>query len=191
MKPWIAWRAASTALLLAFQASTAASQQSSAAPAHGSEGPTTEALFTPEDDATAKIVALLGRAKHEIAVQAYLFTSRKLANALLRAHRAGVWVEVIVDQEQLEKGGAPGAAELAAAGVPVYADSRHAAAHSKILLIDAATEAPVLITGSYNFTVAAQSRNAENVLIIRGDQSLAAAYRKNWQHHRAHSVRLQ
>ena len=150
-----------------------------------------EALFTPEDDAIGKIVAAIGHAKRDIRVQAYLFTSRKLANALVRAQRSGVEVAVIVDREQLEKGGVTMAAELAAGHVPVYVDGEHNSAHNKIILIDTASNTPVVITGSYNFTVAAQTKNAENLLILRGQQTLAAAYRENWDNHRKHSQRLQ
>ena len=44
----------------------------------------------------------------------------------------------------------------------------------KILLIDAEGEAPAVITGSYNFTWSAQARNAENVLILRGNPAVRA-----------------
>jgi phosphatidylserine/phosphatidylglycerophosphate/cardiolipin synthase-like enzyme len=44
----------------------------------------------------------------------------------------------------------------------------------------------VSITGSFNFTKAAQEKSAENLLIIR-DQALAAPYPHNWQVHAHHS----
>lgn len=187
--------ALAAAWLLILQPCTAANQQphgsQADAPANHTAMAGVEALFTPEDDATARIVAAIGAARESIRVQAYLFTSRKLANALIRAHRAGVTVAVIVDREQLEKGGAPSIADLLHAGVPVHVDGQHVAAHNKIILIDAAAKAPVVISGSYNFTVAAQTKNAENVLIIHGDRRLAAAYDAHWQLHRAHSVPVQ
>mgnify|MGYP003693908913 CR=1 FL=1 len=36
------------------------------------------------------------------------------------------------------------------------------------------------MTGSYNYTTAAQTRNAENVLIVRHDSALALQYRANF-----------
>ena len=45
--------------------------------------------------------------------------------------------------------------------------------------------APV-ITGSFNFTKAAEERNAENVLVIH-DPKLARQYLDNWQRHADHS----
>lgn len=43
-----------------------------------------------------------------------------------------------------------------------------------------------VIMGSFNFTKAAESSDAENLLVIR-DTALAARYLKNWQTHRDHS----
>jgi phosphatidylserine/phosphatidylglycerophosphate/cardiolipin synthase-like enzyme len=44
----------------------------------------------------------------------------------------------------------------------------------------------LVITGSFNFTKAAEERNAENLLIMRS-RKLAEAYIGNWQKHKAHS----
>jgi phosphatidylserine/phosphatidylglycerophosphate/cardiolipin synthase-like enzyme len=60
-----------------------------------------------------------------------------------------------------------------------------AIAHNKVILIDGKT----LLTGSFNFTKAAQEKNAENLIILH-DPEIARAYLKNWQSHRAHSERL-
>src|ERR1700730_18618201 len=43
-----------------------------------------------------------------------------------------------------------------------------------------------VITGSFNFTKSAETRNAENLLIIH-DPVLAARYLQNWNVHAAHS----
>lgn len=59
----------------------------------------------------------------------------------------------------------------------------HGLAHNKIMVIDRA----VVITGSFNFTKAAEEVNAENLLVIR-DSGLAAKYAANWQEHFRHSV---
>ena len=44
----------------------------------------------------------------------------------------------------------------------------------------------VVITGSFNFTRAAEEKNAENWLVIR-DKALAAKYIENWKAHAQHS----
>ena len=148
---------------------------------------TVQAAFAPWDDAQGMILAAIRRARRQILVQAYSFTSRNLANALVAAHRRGIEVRVIADSEQTRSGEASRIAELAAAGIPVLLDAAFQSAHSKIMLIDAQAEHPAVITGSYNWTYAAQYRNAENVLVLRDNPELARAYLANWQHHAANS----
>jgi phosphatidylserine/phosphatidylglycerophosphate/cardiolipin synthase-like enzyme len=44
-----------------------------------------------------------------------------------------------------------------------------------------------VITGSFNFTKAAEERNAENLLVIQ-DADLARKYAENWRNHLKHST---
>jgi phosphatidylserine/phosphatidylglycerophosphate/cardiolipin synthase-like enzyme len=67
-------------------------------------------------------------------------------------------------------------------GIPIKIDAQHAIAHNKVMIIDGET----VITGSFNFTKAAEENNAENLLIIR-DKRLAQQYIKNWLEHERHS----
>ena len=69
------------------------------------------------------------------------------------------------------------------AGVPTFIDGKHQIAHNKIIVIDGET----VITGSFNFTKAAEESHAENLLVIR-DAVLAAKYAENWNEHLPHSV---
>jgi phosphatidylserine/phosphatidylglycerophosphate/cardiolipin synthase-like enzyme len=129
--------------------------------------------FTPGGNCTDAIVQALGDAKHTILVQAYSFTSAPIAKALLDAHKRGVQVQVILDKDnRTDKYSA--ADFLANQGVPTTIDTAHAIAHNKIMIVDGEG----VITGSFNFTKAAQERNAENLLIIR-DPTLAAQYTQN------------
>jgi phosphatidylserine/phosphatidylglycerophosphate/cardiolipin synthase-like enzyme len=43
-----------------------------------------------------------------------------------------------------------------------------------------------VITGSFNFTKAAEEKNAENLLILKSKE-LAVEYLKNWEKHKGHS----
>jgi phosphatidylserine/phosphatidylglycerophosphate/cardiolipin synthase-like enzyme len=148
-----------------------------------------EIVFTPGGDAEGAILRAVNEARHSIQVQAFLFTSRKLAAALIAAKRRGVVVELLTDREMLIKGQNSRVPELAGAGIPVWLEVRYAAAHNKVMLIDAADTDSAVITGSYNFTYSAQARNAENLLILRGNPALARAYAENWRRHRDEAVR--
>lgn len=150
-----------------------------------------EAVFSPQENIVRAIETATQHARSEILVQAYYFSNKKIARALMRAQRRGVRVQVLLDQRQLEGGATLVARDLAAAGVEVFIDGDHAAAHNKVMLIDAGGNESTLITGSFNFTYAAQDKNAENILIVRGSRALAQRYHANWQAHRQHSQRLQ
>ncbi len=142
-----------------------------------------EVLFTPWDDAEGALLREIGAAKN-IRVQAYLITSRNITRALIAAHERGVRVEVLADRDMVVKGGKSLVPQIHAAGIVVRLETRYAAAHNKILLIDAEGDTPVVITGSYNFSFSAQARNSENLLILRGNRALARAYLDNWHRHR-------
>ena len=117
-------------------------------------------------------------------VQAYSFTSKPIADALVKAHRRGVNVRVIVDRGQPKaKGGKVW--DLVSSGVQVWVDRAHAIAHNKVIIIDGST----VVTGSFNFTVSAETRNAENLLVIR-DAEVSRLYADNWERCLAHSERM-
>jgi phosphatidylserine/phosphatidylglycerophosphate/cardiolipin synthase-like enzyme len=178
------------ALLFAALAAPAAAIETAphrALPAQG----TVEALFAPWQDVEGALVAEIRAGRRTVHVQAYAFTSRALAQALIEAHRRGVQVSVLADREQAERLDNSRLPQLVAAGIPVALEVRYAAAHNKILLVDAEGEAPAVITGSYNFTWSAQAKNAENVLILRGHRALARDYLDNWRRHRAEAVAWQ
>jgi PLD-like domain len=52
----------------------------------------------------------------------------------------------------------------------------HAIVHSKVLVIDPLSSNPVVVTGSHNFSASASAKNDENLVIVRGNKKLAAAY---------------
>jgi phosphatidylserine/phosphatidylglycerophosphate/cardiolipin synthase-like enzyme len=130
--------------------------------------------FTPGQNCTGEIVGTIQQAKKVIRVQAYSFTSAPIAKALVDAKRRGIDVKVILDKSQ-QKARYTSATFLHNQGIPVYIDYKPAIAHNKVMVIDN----QFIITGSFNFTKAAQTRNAENLLIIK-DPVLAKTYTGNW-----------
>jgi phosphatidylserine/phosphatidylglycerophosphate/cardiolipin synthase-like enzyme len=54
-------------------------------------------------------------------------------------------------------------------------------------VIDAGLDNCAVMTGSFNFTYAAQQRNAENALLLRGNAPLCEAYYDNWRRHYTHA----
>jgi phosphatidylserine/phosphatidylglycerophosphate/cardiolipin synthase-like enzyme len=140
-----------------------------------------QVYFSPNGGCTDAIVKAISEAKSEILVQAYSFTSTPIAKALLEAHKRGVKVEAILDKSQRREK-YTSATFLANSRIPTFIDDAHAIAHNKIIIVDGQT----VITGSFNFTKAAEEKNAENVLIINSPE-LAKLYIENWKHHKEHS----
>ena len=155
-----------------------------AMPARGS----VQLAFTPWDDAEGMVVACIGRARQQILVQAFNFTSRALANALVTAKRRGVDVQVMADREQTFGGESSRIPDLVRAGIPVMLEVRYQSAHNKVMVVDAGSADAAVITGSYNWTYAAQYKNAENVLILRGNPDIVNAYAANWRRHFADAL---
>jgi len=141
--------------------------------------------FSPDGDCTRAIVDQIDNAKSEILIQAYSFTSTPIAKALVNAHKRGVHVEIILDKSNKSKKYSAGDF-TAHMGVTTYIDSRHAIAHNKIIIIDKET----VITGSFNFTKAAEEKNAENLLIMKSKE-LAKTYIENWSKHKDHSEKYE
>ena len=138
--------------------------------------------FTPPAHAAAAIVNAIDASEHEVLVQAYGFTHNALAQALVRAHQRGVNVQVLLDKKS-QASNRYVIAVLEEAEIAVRQDGKHAIAHNKVMVIDQ----DVVITGSFNFTNSAATRNAENFLVLRS-ADLAEQYRVQWHSHWAHGV---
>lgn len=144
----------------------------------------TEVYFSPDGGATAAIVREIDRASYKILVQAYSFTSKPIASALLRAQKRNVEVTVIMDGRELkEKYNA--VRFFKNSRVQIFLDDKHAIAHNKVIIVDNKT----LITGSFNFTKAAEFENAENLLVFKDNPPLVERYEKNFYEHLSHSRR--
>ncbi|HUO05177.1 MAG TPA: phospholipase D family protein [Candidatus Binataceae bacterium] len=135
-------------------------------------------------DPTATIVKIIDSARHQVLVQAYEFTSHPIAKAIADAHRRGLDVRVILDKNNLKETYSE-LGFLQHDGVPIMIDYALNIAHSKVMIVDGDT----VITGSFNFTKAAETENGENLVVIR-DPAVAAQYLTNWNSRMAQSAAL-
>jgi phosphatidylserine/phosphatidylglycerophosphate/cardiolipin synthase-like enzyme len=143
---------------------------------------TVSVYFSPEGGCTEAVVRELAAAQKHVLVQAYAFTSTPIAKALLDAQKWGVDIQVLLDKSNVTAQYSS-TTFLTNAAVPVAIDSQHAIAHNKVMIIDDAT----VVTGSFNFTKAAEHANAENLVILKDAPDLAQRYCQNWLAHAAHS----
>jgi hypothetical protein len=117
-----------------------------------------------------------------VLMQAYSFTSVPIAKALVEAHKRGVKILAVLDKSN-ETDKYSAATFLHNFGIQPLMDAAHAIAHNKVMVIDSTT----IITGSFNFTKAAEEKNAENMLVIKDAPELVQAYEASIRMHAGHA----
>lgn len=130
--------------------------------------------FTPNKKCQSHIIREINAARESIRLQAFGFTDKAIATALVEAHKRGVDVKLILDKSNVNDGRSA-KDYVVSHGVHVRIDYPTGIAHNKVIIIDKST----LITGSYNFSENAHKRNTENVLVLISP-ALCESYTYNW-----------
>lgn len=137
---------------------------------------TVEVAFSPDMGATDLVVKAIGEARKTLRVAAYSFTSKPIAQTLLDAHKRGIDVRVVVDKSQA-KARYSSATFLANVGIPIRIDYKYAIMHNKFIIVDDAN----IELGSFNYTKAAEEKNAENAMVLRNDPPVVKQYDAEWE----------
>jgi phosphatidylserine/phosphatidylglycerophosphate/cardiolipin synthase-like enzyme len=132
-------------------------------------------MFAPDDPITDEVVARIQAAQQRVDVLAFAFTSDPIAQAMIDARTRGLAVRAVMENRN-SKGTGSEFATLQGGNVDVHRDGNCYIMHSKTIIIDGR----IVITGSFNWTRAAQQQNDENVLIIE-DPGLAARYLEEFE----------
>jgi len=143
-------------------------------------GTTIENYFAPEDDVEDHIVATLKNAKESIYFAAFTFTSQPISQEVIDRYQAGVKVEGIYEKRQVSAGSDQSYNLLTQDKLPVLFDGNRYTMHDKFFVIDH----QIVITGSFNYTKAANTENDENLLILHSPQIAEQYYNefvKIWQ----------
>jgi phosphatidylserine/phosphatidylglycerophosphate/cardiolipin synthase-like enzyme len=135
-----------------------------------------EAHFSPEEEIAPTIVKLIDGSQHSLDIAVYAFTHADIAAAVIRAHQRGVRVRMVMDLKNAS-GRDSCIPDLIKAGIEVRIRHKDGDQHSKYLVIDQA----IVVTGSYNFTVRADERNSENVVVIRNAPNVVKAFSDDYQ----------
>ncbi len=149
------------------------------------DGTRIEMRFSPTDSTSRRINALLGGAKRAIYTANLTFTYATFARTLRRRHDAGVDVRSIIDNIDDQGSQFPFLQSFA----DIHAWTLPGFLHHKYAVVDAApgdeADGSLVITGSHNWSLSAETRNDENTLIIFSDrianqylQEFAARYRE-------------
>jgi cardiolipin hydrolase len=130
-----------------------------------------EACFSPQHDCASRIVRLFEGARRSVDVCVFTITDDRITEAITRAHRRGVALRVISDNDKSYDAGSD-IQRLERAGVPVRLDVTAFHMHHKFALFDGG----LLLNGSYNWTRSASLNNEEN-FILTSDPKLVQPFR--------------
>ena len=135
-----------------------------------------EVYFSPDDGTIDRLLELIRDAEERVLFMAYSFTDDDLAQAMLERAEEGVLVRGVFDEGQAKSNLGGEYERLLENGIEVRLDGNPRGMHHKVMLIDD----QILITGSYNFSNNAKTRNDENTLIIHSPE-LAALYLQEFE----------
>ncbi len=137
------------------------------------DGTAVENYFAPEDQVMSHLLDLVNGAKKSVHYMIYTYTHRDLSEAMIARARAGVDVSGVIE----DRGSLNGAlVSLYCARLPVKVDGNPYTMHHKVIILDGTT----VVTGSFNFTNAADNDNDDNLIVIH-NPALAAAYEQEFQ----------
>lgn len=126
------------------------------------DGTSIGVYFSPEDGTAASLVRLIGEAEESIDFLAYAFTSDALATAMIGSAQNDVIVSGVFEKSQCITNRGCEFDRLESSGLRVRLDGNPDDMHHKVIIIDH----QIVVTGSYNFSASAESRNDENTIII-------------------------
>ena len=126
--------------------------------------------FCPEDDCASHIASMIKNSKESINAAFFTFTSEEIADELLKAQSRGVDVSILVESRQRNVKNSQ-YQRLKDFGLDIKLDSNKYTMHHKVLIIDGKT----VVTGSFNPTLSADTKNDENLLILH-DGRIASAF---------------
>lgn len=138
-----------------------------------------EASFSPGTDCLQTIQNCLRHARQRIDICVFTLSDDRVAEEVLAAHRRGVAVRIVTDNDKEYDAGSD-ISRLRDAGIPVVVDRTEAHMHHKFAIFDGER----LLNGSYNWTRSAGQYNEENVVLSNDRQlvgTFSAQFEKLWR----------
>jgi phosphatidylserine/phosphatidylglycerophosphate/cardiolipin synthase-like enzyme len=129
-----------------------------------------EVYFSPDDGTADRLLTLIREARQSIYFMAYSFTSQELADAMIARARDGLRLAGVFERSQYESNYGTQFDRLREAGIDVRLDGNPRNMHHKVIILDG----EIVVTGSYNFSYSAETKNDENTLIIHQPEIAAS-----------------
>jgi phosphatidylserine/phosphatidylglycerophosphate/cardiolipin synthase-like enzyme len=135
----------------------------------------TEVYFSLYDNPQKEIIKNINQAQAFINIAMYTFTDKEIALSLANAQERGVKVRVYLDRSQI--GSTYSISRLLVQkGIKVRISTNNYIMHNKFAIIDNR----LLLTGSYNWTFAANNKNEENLMVI-DDPEIITRYQNQFE----------
>lgn len=130
--------------------------------------------FSPKRGAQDLVIRVIGGCQKELRIAAYGFTSLEIEK-VLATKSSTLDIKVVVDDsnDESDKGMI---ARLENKGIQIRSNHSYSIHHHKFMICDG----KVVQTGSFNYTASANSRNAENVLVLWNAPGVAKVYLTEW-----------
>lgn len=130
--------------------------------------------FSPHGGCGDQVVNWVDRANKTVYVLIYSFTNDDIGDAVVRAYQRGVEVKVVFEKSQVSKYSEYW--KLQPLGTLVRNDTNSKLMHHKTAVIDGY----ILLTGSFNWSAAAEESNNENLMILQSEY-LAVIFEEEFQ----------
>jgi len=135
----------------------------------------TEVYFSLYDDPETVIVENINKAEVFIDIAMYTFTDKEISQAVIETKERGVKVRIYLDRSQVEAKYSSSRL-FVEKDIEVRISSNNYIMHNKFAVIDN----KIVITGSYNWTASASTRNDENLLVI-DDEEVIQRYQRQFE----------
>ncbi len=134
-----------------------------------------ENYFCPEDSCADHVNSILNSANNSIYFMAFSFTNDLLANTIIMKHDKGVEVKGVYEKSQTNSNIWKKYTYITKTPVTIVPDKNKYNMHHKVFIIDNKT----VVTGSFNPTKSADTKNDENVIIIH-DNKIAERFTREF-----------
>lgn len=117
------------------------------------------------------LVGAINQTRESLDIAVFELNSEPIYLAILEAHRRGVALRIVTDDDHgLNDSKNVALRQLQAAGIPLVDDGRSGLMHNKFMILDGLA----VWTGSWNYTVNGGYRNNNNAIVIESDVAAAA-----------------
>ena len=126
------------------------------------EGTRVETYFSPDDGIAEHILEILNDAEESIYFMAFSFTTDEFGEAIREQAENGLTVAGVMEEQQVKSNIGTEYDFFKQAGLDVFVDGNEGQMHHKTMIVDG----QIVITGSYNFSRSAETRNDENIVVF-------------------------